>query len=480
MRDSDGGLFGSADAGGTYQLDTACCFEAVDGRAAQLLGQPAWVLVGRSIWEAFPALRAPLQPRYEVALGGGGASRFVFRQHRTDRWYAVSVEPIGPQQAPSGLLVRFADVTTDLAGVRETIAAERLEAAAEVAGRLAHDINNGLTVVLGNAEWLEEELADRPELLEIVRMIAGAAERSAALTRRVLRFAAHRRATGGQTQPAPFLQHFAARLTAEAPNWPVLATCEPGLPPVLADAADLEAALSELVLNARAALPEGGGVRLIARAAEKAERVVIAVADGGCGMPPRLRQRCMEPFVTSGQRQGLGLSLVHGFALAHGATVQISSDVGAGTTVALDLPAGPPAAEDPAPPRADAAMPGHVLLVEDDPDGRAYVARLLGSLGYRVTATAGSRDALETLRNGPRPALLVADVVLPGGADGPLLVEEARRFFPELPAVLISGYAAQTPGDGLEPASGVPLLAKPFRKADLEGVLRKAVRSLQI
>ncbi|MBU8537339.1 ATP-binding response regulator [Falsiroseomonas tokyonensis] len=473
MRDDDGDLIGRAEAGGSYRLDADCRFVTVDAHAAELLGQPAWSLTGSIIWEVLPELRVPLQARFEAVLQGGGASRFVCRLRPVDRWYAAQVDPVGPPQAPAGLMVRFYDATAELGALNDEIVAERLDAAAEATGRLAHDVNNGLTVVLGNAEFLEEELAGRPDLLEVVRLVADAAERLAALTKRVQSFASYRRQGFGQTPPDALLPRMAARLTSNAPDWPVLVACEPDLPPVLVDAEDLEAALSELVLNARAALPDGGPVRLLAQASARPGRVMIAVVDGGCGMPPALSLRCMEPFVTSGSRQGLGLSVVRGFAAAHGATLQIDSDPGAGTIVTLDLPAAAGEAEPP-PLRHGAKRP-HVLLVDDDANGRTKETRLPDALGCDVIAAAKSRDALEALRQGPRPALLLADAVLPNGAGGALLVEQARRLHPALPAVLISDDAALGSVDSRERASDLPLLEKSFGTSELEQVLSGAL-----
>jgi CheY-like chemotaxis protein len=135
----------------------------------------------------------------------------------------------------------------------------------------------------------------------------------------------------------------------------------------------------------------------------------------------------------------------------------------------------------PAAPEARPAASGNaaeILLVEDDPAGRAGLSRLLHALGYRVIATGSAAEALDALREGAQPAAMVADIILPGGLDGARLVEEARRLRPGLPAVLTSGYAPRLPGIEPNLREGVPLLAKPFRKAELAqalaGVLRAA------
>jgi hypothetical protein len=457
---------------GSYRLDAACRFEAVDSRASALLGLSERALRGREVWEAFPSLRAPLQAQYEAVLGGAGPRRFVFRHMPSGRWFAVAVEPLGSSRPPPGLLVRFAEVTAELDGVAAEIEAERLAATAEATGRLAHDINNILTVILGNAEFLEEQLAGRPDLLEAVRLITTAVERSAALTGRVLRFARHAPPGRAETALPPLLGRIAARLTAEAPAWPVRVACAPDLPPVLADGPEIEAALEELLANAREALPGGGPVRIGARPAPEGEAVLISVADDGLGMPQAVRQRCLEPFVATGGGLGLGLSAVHGFARAHGGALSVESAPGAGTVVVLRLPA----RARPAEVAPNAAAGTQILLVEDDPDGRAELTRLLGTLGYGVTAASSAEEALAALRREP-PDLLLTDIVLPGGPDGTRLVEEARRLLPALPAVLISGYAARREPRESDPEGGraPALLAKPVRRAALHQALRRAL-----
>jgi CheY-like chemotaxis protein/anti-sigma regulatory factor (Ser/Thr protein kinase) len=240
---------------------------------------------------------------------------------------------------------------------------------------------------------------------------------------------------------------------------------------VLAEAAEIEAALRELVANARAALPEGGPVRLEARREPGGEGVLLSVADDGHGMPPGLLRHCLEPFVATGGGGGLGLSAVHGFAQAHGGTFSIESAPGEGTVARLRLPARPRAE----PAAVTAAVGAQVLLVEDDPDGRDELARMLGTLGYGVTAAASAEEAMSALQQEPPPDLLLADIVLPGGPDGTRLVEEARRLLPSLPAVLISGYAAR-PAAGWPEEEGVaPLLSKPIRRAELRQALRRAL-----
>jgi CheY-like chemotaxis protein len=216
-------------------------------------------------------------------------------------------------------------------------------------------------------------------------------------------------------------------------------------------------------------MPGGGRILVSAGLVPGGEAIAIAVEDHGAGMSRAMLQRCMEPFVTAGDGLGLGLSAVHGFAAAQGGSLRVESRAGGGTRVILEVPAAQPAAPEARPPAGAAG--GEILLVEDDPAGRAGLSRLLHALGYRVIATGSAAEALDALRHGAHPDAMVADIILPGGLDGARLVDEARRLRPGLPAVLTSGYAPRLPG--VEPSlrEGVPLLAKPFRKAELAQAL---------
>jgi signal transduction histidine kinase/CheY-like chemotaxis protein len=462
-------LLQPAAATGCYQLCRGFVFEAVDALAATMLGREEADLVGRGLLDAYPTLRGTtLHRRLQDVYDGLGPQRFVFHARPADRWYAVAATPLGPPARPTGIEVRFAEVTDELGDLRARIEWERLDAAAQAVGRLAHDMNNCLTVALGNAEYLEEELADRPELLSAVRLILEASERGAALTGKVLRFARRDR-RAGEVELAPLLSALAARCEAEAPAWPVEERVAPGLPPAQVEAADLERALLELVSNARLASPNGGRILLSASTVPGGEGISIVVEDEGAGMSRAMLQRCLEPFVSGGDGLGLGLSAVHGFAAAQGGSLRVESRAGGGTRVILEIPAAQPPAPDS---RAPAPAAGaEILLVEDDPAGRVGLSRLLHALGYRVIATASAAEALDALREGAQPDAMVADIILPGGLDGARLVDEARRLRPGLPAILTSGYAPRLPGIEPNLREGVPLLAKPFRKAELAQAL---------
>ncbi|WP_376097204.1 ATP-binding protein [Roseomonas sp. CCTCC AB2023176] len=459
---------------GSYRLDRCCRFEEVDADAAALLGVGAGELIGRAMWDCFPALKGgELQQRFLGVLNGTGSQVFLYRFAPRTEWYAVVADPVGPPSLPvAGIAVRFAEVTDRVA---DHVRAERLDAAARATSQLAHAFNNSLTVLVGNAEYLEEELAGRPELAETARLMVDAGERTAALTRRVLLMNRHPRHAEAEADAARVLERVAARLRATADGRRIETAIQAGLPPVLVEAEDLEVALDELAANAIRALPGPGTIRLAAEAAPSGHELHLTVSDTGIGMDQGQLRHCLEPFVTSDRERwgaGLGLPAVHGFATAVGGALRIESAPGRGTQVQLALPSRPRAAA------ASAGLPrppegAEVLLVDDDPTTRASISRMLSSLGWPVAGAASAAEALSMLRGGSQPTILLSDVVLPGGLSGTALVEEVRRIRPGLPALLMSGYAAHAP-EADRVAGTVRLLAKPFRKAELQRALLEA------
>jgi CheY-like chemotaxis protein len=245
-----------------------------------------------------------------------------------------------------------------------------------------------------------------------------------------------------------------------------------------------------LAINARDAMPGGGRLRIevsnvtldaayTARYPDvvPGDYVRLVVSDTGCGMGPEVLERAFDPFFTTkelGTGTGLGLSMVYGFVKQSGGHVRIRSQVGAGTTVELYLPRHTPkgretvAAAEAAPDESRLRGRERVLLVEDDPDIRDFVARSLTGLGYDVREATNGREALALLAvNGPLD-LLLSDMTMPGGIDGHDLVLEAHRQRPGLRVLLMSGFtnmAGQLPAD-------CALLEKPFHKLDLARAVR--------
>jgi CheY-like chemotaxis protein len=206
--------------------------------------------------------------------------------------------------------------------------------------------------------------------------------------------------------------------------------------------------------------------------------VVLAVEDTGEGMTPEICARALDPFFTTkevGKGAGLGLSMVHGFAVQSGGGLRLQSTPGVGTCVTLYLPRHRSGTE--ADREDSAAEPrggvGAVLVVEDDEHVRAISAEMLTSLGYRVHIAGDGREALAILQSGKAVDLLFTDLVMPGGMSGLELARQACRLRPGLAVLLTTGYAPRQSAGSEE----FPVIAKPFRLAALSEAVGRLVRT---
>ncbi|MEO7549035.1 MAG: ATP-binding protein, partial [Ramlibacter sp.] len=372
---------------------------------------------------------------------------------------------------------------------------QRLEAIGQLTGGVAHDFNNLLTVILGNAEVLQEQLAGNPKLEPMAGMVVSAAERGADLTQRLLAFARKQPLEPGAVDINQLVAGTEALLRrALGEQVEVAFKRGSGLWPALVDPAQLDNALLNLCLNARDAMPQGGCLTIETAntqldqdyARQHAEvkpgpYVMLAVSDSGTGIAAENLARVLEPFFTTkekGKGSGLGLAMIYGFVKQSGGHVNIYSEQGHGTTVKLYLPRAPEAAMPP-PTRAapGQAQPGgneSILLVEDDALVRRYANDQLAGLGYRVIQAHDGAQALETLRGGQPIDLLFTDVVMPG-MSGRQLADAACRMRPGLKVLYTSGYteSAIVHHGRLDP--GVQLLGKPYRREELAQRVRAAL-----
>jgi signal transduction histidine kinase/ActR/RegA family two-component response regulator len=362
---------------------------------------------------------------------------------------------------------------------------QKLEALGRLTGGVAHDFNNLLMVVSNNLHLLrrlEPSLEGSRQLAAIGRAVASG-ER---LTRQLLAFARrqplHPEVLSLQERLPALLALVAPTL---GPRIEGSCTVDPATPAVEVDSAELELAIINLAVNAKDAMPDGGQFRLSARKAlsQEAETpgqfVVITVSDTGTGIAPAIAERVFEPFFTTkphGQGTGLGLSQVYGLCSQAGGTARIESKPGRGTAVKLFLPA-VEGTRQAAATRADPheePLDCSVLLVEDNEDLAGVTAALLEGFGARVQWASNGDAARSIIDSGSAPCdVVVSDMAMPGQLDGLGLAEYLRERYPQLPVVLITGYASQ-----LHEASArrFTVLSKPCPPEALIAAVRQAVR----
>jgi PAS domain S-box-containing protein len=423
-----------------------------------------------------------------------GIGREVVGQRKDGSIFPMDLSVGEAKQDGESIFVGIVHDLTDRKRTEEQLVqAQRIETVGQLSGGIAHDFNNLLTVILGNAEFLADELKPRRDLRRLAEDIGRAGERGAELTARLLAFG--RRQT---LRPVDIdcnalvesLQKLLRRTLRE--DIDIKTDLEPGLCKAYADVAQLESAILNLALNAQDAMASGGRLsvttanvslddqyRSLHPEVRPGDYVLIAVTDNGEGMPKAILDRVFEPFFTSkevGKGSGLGLSMVYGFIKQSNGHVSLYSEPGLGTTVRMYLPAVPDVQTLR---RADGdeetGGKEAVLVVEDDPFVRSHAIRSLESLGYRVTAAIDGNDALQKLGTDIPIDVLFTDIVMPGGLNGWELAERARKDRPELRVLLTSGYALETltTDERLRDCSAI--LTKPYRKVELARRLREVL-----
>ncbi|MBM3507470.1 MAG: response regulator [Alphaproteobacteria bacterium] len=373
--------------------------------------------------------------------------------------------------------------------------AQKMEAIGQLTGGLAHDFNNLLTVIVGNLELLTDGGGVDPAARELATCARRAAERGADLTHKLLAFA---RRQALQAKPVNInnvvdgIADLLARTLGE--QIVIRRVLDEHLWPALADAAQVESAITNLAINGRDAMTKGG--QLTIETANKqldadyaalhpdvtpGDYVMVAVSDTGTGIPPEILGRVFEPFFTTkapGKGTGLGLAMIYGFARQSKGDAKIYSEVGQGTTVRLYLPraAGGEAEAPATPAEVPASFSAHVLLVEDAEDVCQVASTHLRMMGCRVTEATDAADALEKVDTLADLDVVFTDVVMAGSMDGIKLAAAAREQQPRLRAMFASGFSEAAVERTAQTRAIGPLVTKPYTRQDLARALHETLR----
>jgi CheY-like chemotaxis protein len=370
-----------------------------------------------------------------------------------------------------------------------------MEAIGRLAGGIAHDFSNVLTVINSFATFLLES-KDPEDIRDCASTVLDAAGRAARLTAQLLAFSRKQvmeLKVLDLGKVVSDLDRILRRLIGE--DIVLETVVKPGAAAILADASQVEQILMNLAVNARDAMPNGGRLTIETAAIELTESysmargalvppgeyVMLAVSDTGVGMSDETQARLFEPFFTTkevGRGTGLGLSTVYGIVKQLEGFIWVYSEPGRGSTFKLYFPrvlAEPTAVPAPRPVSGDVHGTETVLLVEDDEDIRGAAARILTKAGYRLLVAANGEGGLELCRTHPaRIDLLITDVIMPG-MNGRELAEKASAIVPGLRVLYSSGYTDEVIVRHGVLAAGTSYLAKPFTP---EGLLRKVRETL--
>ena len=486
-----------------YMLDADGIVTNWNAGAQRIKGYAPDEIIGRHFSLFYtPEDREKGEPQrtLQAAIDNGSAEKEGWRIRKNGEtfWASVVIDPI---RDDAGEVIGFAKVTRDLTEQRKVQAeldaarealfqAQKIEALGQLTGGVAHDFNNLLTAVLGSLELVRRQIGDERQLNLIDNAIKGAS-RGISLTQRMLSFARKQELA---LQPVAvdvlvaemgdLLQRSLGPLIRIETDFPAdLATAA-------ADSNQLEAAVLNLAVNARDAMPEGGVLRVGAKnesvgrghrsGLPDGDYSRLSVADTGSGMDAKTLAQATEPFFTTkgvGKGTGLGLSMVHGMAEQLGGRLQLDSQVGRGTTVEIWLPVASATitaepVQLPVETKMETAMeprPLTVLAVDDDALVLMNTTALLEDLGHKVIEASSGREALSVLENNEID-LLITDHAMPQMTGAQLITEVGQRW-PNVPVILATGYADLPAGAG----AGVLRLNKPFWQADLEKAVNAAM-----
>ncbi len=440
-----------------------------------------------------PQDRRRVQRALHTAMQSGSPASLEFRARRgsATRYATMELHPVRDSAGkPEGWHAVVQDVSERKAFEEQLLHSQKMEAVGTLAGGVAHDFNNYLTVIGSHSELAEELVPEDGAARESISAIREACERCTRLTRQLLTLSRKRMCeprrvslTAVVEQLLPMVRVVLGATISVRPSLSRRPT------QIVADPLQIEQVLMNLVLNARDAMPEGGELTIAVRSGSseagngRAEsgrrgRVCLLVADTGVGMPQEVAARIFEPFFTTksvGRGTGLGLSTVYGIVQQADGTIEVESKPHSGSTFRLwfsSAAEGPEALANQASPVSAHGRGRRVLVVEDVEGIRDLLCSQLRRAGYTAR---GAQDGIEALRmlQQERADLVVSDIVMPnmGGLE---LMRELRAHYPGVRRLLMTGYSD-------EALRGAPLeqvLHKPFTGSDLLGAVAQLLGDL--
>jgi len=416
-------------------------------------------------------LREPAQTHQEILrVRAEGGERWVrCRRRRVEQGsrelLLLSVNPLEDRDATARLLAQQ----------------DREASMVAFAGGLAHDFNNILVSVLSGASMLQDELPNDPRLHQLCDLIVDGAQRMAELTGKLLSYSGGTIFRPGPTRLGEVVQHTLLGLKFP-PTVEVHVALDSAMPPLHGDPQQLRNMLHAVLLNAAEALAGRPGNVWVTTRFEPDERfesaqAVLEVRDDGPGMTPEVRERIFEPFFTTRfQGRGLGLAAAAGILKAHGAQVEVWSEVGAGARFRFCFPVDL-ASTRPRRREKEAPLQRRLLVVDDDERVRRVMRRVLRQAGYEVTDVPSGFDALEEVRAGNQFAAMVVDIFMPD-MKGDEVIRRIRALLPNLPVVVCSGYGQEQALADIETGVVQEFIMKPFRNEAFLATIDRTVSTL--
>jgi PAS domain S-box-containing protein len=469
--------------------------------AEKVFGYKASEVIGQNIKRLLPADREREEDNILLRLEHGELiENFETIRRRKDGEFIHVSLTISPIRDPSGEVVGASKIARNITDTKRLESqlrqSQKMDAIGQLTGGIAHDFNNLLGIILGNLDLLELFAASNEIALDQVQTSQRAAARGADLTRRLLAFARMETLKPSSTLLNASIQNMIAMATrALGPEIRIAMHLDESLPRVFVDAAGLESALLNLVVNARDAMPGGGLIDISTRltnldGADSTVRIgemkpgwyaCACISDTGHGMSPQTLERVFEPFFTTKQRDkgtGLGLAMVYGFVKQSGGAVRIYSEVGHGTAVSMYLPLAEGGSEPAITAISESPstkLNATVLIVDDETDLLRIAKAYLGEIGCIALQAIDGASALEIVKREENIHLMMTDIIMPGGMNGVELAKRVHELKPDIKIIYSSGFPADSLAAKEMSLVEGPLLRKPYQRAEFRAIVRSVL-----
>jgi len=458
-------------------------------QAEEMVGQnPRLLKGGRTPNEVYQNL-------WSTISAGRVWSGEIYNRRKDDQtyWVHATISPIRNSAGTTSHYMAFMESMTERKRLEEQLRqAQKMEAIGQLAGGVAHDFNNILTVIMGFGQMMQFSLQPDDPKRTHMDQILDAADRAAHLTKSLLAFSRKQVMLLAQLDLNELARKHTTFLVRIIGEDITLKTsfCQDPLP-VLADGGQIEQVLMNLATNARDAMPGGGELSISSETVQLGKEfyqqygygtpgryALITVTDTGAGMDPEIRDKIFEPFFTTkepGRGTGLGLSIVYGIVKQHGGYITIHSQRGLGTTFSIYLPLATGRGEvvEKTPTLAPQGGKETILVVEDDPAVRRLVESVLKRYGYSVILAEDGVEAVAAFESKWQEIdLALLDVIMPK-MNGKEVCEKLRQRVPRLKVLFLSGYTADLIQDKGIRVEGIDIIAKPAKPLELARKIRE-------
>jgi PAS domain S-box-containing protein len=471
---------------GFFAVDSSWKLTYVNAAGERMVGRKRNELLGSLLWERFPELVGTVfQENYEKVMAEKVAIEFEASDPSGKTWFDVHAYP-----SNGGISVFFRDISERKKTETERLTTSKLESLGTLAGGIAHDLNNILTVISGNIGLAQIEApADSGSLLGFLSKAGQAAQHAAHLSSQLLTFSKGGAPLKKVVSIGELLEH-SAEFALYGSNLRADFDIAVDLWKAEVDAGQIEQVVNALMLNAREAMPLGGTVRVRARNVVFEESanaplptgryIRVSITDRGAGISDELRTKIFDPyFTTKPTGTGLGLAISYSIVKKHGGLLLLENSSAEGSVFAFYLRATEHAVSTPE--ARVAGRPFHynhqrILVMDDEAAIRELTSQLLGTLGYEVTAVSDGLEAVRlyerALRRGEHFQAVILDATVRGGMGGVATIERLRSMDPKVNAIICSGYSDEAALSEFLAYGFRGALPKPFTRSELADALQ--------